>query len=132
MKSLNGLCLGLVSVLLAACSGPGPQQAADAVYSGGDILTMAGDQPQYVEALAVKDGRIVLAGSLADAKKLTGKTTQQVNLNGRTVLPRLYRCAWPHCRLHQFLGQARLKSAAGGRHPQHRRHQDQGRQILGR
>jgi predicted amidohydrolase YtcJ len=87
MKSLSGLCLGLVSVLLAACSGPAPQQAADVIFSGGDILTMAGDQPQYVEALAVKDGHIVLAGSLADAQKLAGKTTQQVQLNGRTLLP---------------------------------------------
>jgi hypothetical protein len=87
MKNPRGLLAGSVAALLAACSGPAPQQAADVIYSGGDILTMAGDQPQYVEALAVKDGQIVLAGSLADARGLTGKTTQQVKLDGRTLMP---------------------------------------------
>ena len=87
MKSSIAGAVATVALLLAACSGPSAKQAADVVYSGGDILTMVGDQPQYVEALAVKDGHIVLAGSLADASKLTGKTTAQVNLNGRTLLP---------------------------------------------
>ena len=79
--------MSAAAILLAACSGPSAQQSADVVYSGGDILTMVGDQPQYVEALAVKDGHIVLAGSRADAAKLAGKTTQQVDLKGRTLLP---------------------------------------------
>ena len=35
-------------------------QAADSIYSGGDILTMAGNEPAYVEALVVEGGRIVL------------------------------------------------------------------------
>jgi len=87
MKSWITGAVATTALLLAACSGPSAKQAADVVYSGGDILTMVGDQPQYVEALAVKDGHIVLAGSLADASKLTGKTTAQVNLNGRTLLP---------------------------------------------
>ncbi len=87
MKSWLSAVTATTALLLAACSGPSAKQAADVVYSGGDILTMVGDQPQYVEALVVKDGHIVLAGSLADASKLTGKTTTQVNLNGRTLLP---------------------------------------------
>ena len=87
MKSWITGAVATTALLLAACSGPSAKQAADVVYSGGDILTMVGDQRQYVEALAVKDGHIVLAGSPADASKLTGKTTAQVNLNGRTLLP---------------------------------------------
>ncbi len=87
MKSLIAGGVATTALLLAACSGPSAKQAADVVYSGGDILTMVGDQPQYVEALAVKDGHIVLAGSLVDASKLTGKATAQVNLNGRALLP---------------------------------------------
>lgn len=87
MRGIGVLGLAAAVVWLSACSGPPAGQAADVVYSGGDILTMAGDQPHYVEALAVKDGRIVLAGSLAEARKLTGKATQQVDLAGRTLLP---------------------------------------------
>lgn len=36
-----------------------------AVYSGGDILTMRGPAPEYVEALVVRDGRIAYAGNKA-------------------------------------------------------------------
>ncbi|MFZ9347886.1 MAG: amidohydrolase [Arenimonas sp.] len=72
--------------VLAGCSRE-PDNAADAVYSGGDILTMAGDQPQYVEALAVKDGKISFVGTKAEADKLAGKDTRQIDLKGRTLLP---------------------------------------------
>ena len=72
--------------VLAGCARE-PDNAADAVYSGGDILTMAGDQPQYVEALAVKDGKISFVGSKAEADKLAGKDTRQIDLKGRTLLP---------------------------------------------
>ncbi len=41
---------------------------ADTIYVGGDILTMQGDTPQYVEALAVKDGEILFVGGKADAE----------------------------------------------------------------
>ena len=55
----------LVAFLLAAAM---PHAAvagevAQSVYFGGSILTMAGDKPAYVEALAVKDGKILFAGS---------------------------------------------------------------------
>jgi hypothetical protein len=57
------------------------------VYSGGDILTMVGDQPQYVEALAVRDGRIVAVGSKSDVVKAAGGRLQQIDLAGKTLLP---------------------------------------------
>ena len=78
------LVLGVV--LLAGCGGAS-KRAADSVYFGGDILTMAGDSASYVEALAVKDGRILTTGTKADVMKLVGKGTRQVDLAGRTLLP---------------------------------------------
>jgi predicted amidohydrolase YtcJ len=64
-----------------------PSAAADAIYAGGDILTMAGPEPRYAEALAVKNGRIVFVGAKADAAKLTGAGTRRIDLGGRTLLP---------------------------------------------
>lgn len=61
--------------------------AADSIYSGGDILTMAGKEPNYVEAIAVENGKIVYAGSAGGALKLRTETTRLVNLKGRTLLP---------------------------------------------
>jgi hypothetical protein len=63
------------------------EAAADAVYSGGDILTMRGVKPEMAEALAVKDGRIVFVGTLADSARFTGTTTRQIDLAGKTLLP---------------------------------------------
>ncbi len=76
----------LAVAVLAGCSRE-PDNAADAVYYGGDILTMAGEQPAYVEALAVDDGKFSFIGSKAEADKLVGKATRQVDLVGATLIP---------------------------------------------
>jgi predicted amidohydrolase YtcJ/heat shock protein HslJ len=82
----------LRSFLLCATSfvGAAPwafAQSADAIYFGGSILTMAGPQPTYVEALAIRDGRIAIAGSKADAMALRGDATKLIDLAGKTLLP---------------------------------------------
>ena len=88
LNALNKLRLpALLAVAVLSGCAREPENAADNVYSGGDILTMAGDQPQYVEAFTVKDGKISFAGSKVDADKLIGKATVEVNLQGSTVIP---------------------------------------------
>ena len=60
---------------------------ADSIYFGGDILTMSDAQPN-AQAVAVKDGKIVAVGDLAEIKaehKVTD--TQLIDLNGRTLMP---------------------------------------------
>ena len=51
-------------LFMAACQGNSDDgttstDAVDAIWFGGDILTMAGDAPEYAEAIGVKDGNIV-------------------------------------------------------------------------
>lgn len=90
------------AVALAACAAPTGNEptasagsdpatttvdVADTVYSNGAILTMEGDAPAYVEAVAVKDGRIIHAGDLAGAESLAGDTTRRVDLAGKAMLP---------------------------------------------
>jgi predicted amidohydrolase YtcJ len=60
---------------------------ADLIFTGGDILTMAGSEPQYAEALAVKDGRIAAVGSRDAVLKEKGAATKVIDLGGRTLLP---------------------------------------------
>jgi hypothetical protein len=57
------------------------------IYFGGDILTMRGSAPEYVESLAVKDGKIIFAGNLTEAEKLAGPNSNRVDLGGKTLLP---------------------------------------------
>lgn len=63
------------------------ESSADAIYYGGDILTMRGETPEYTEAMAIKDGKIFFVGSKAEALKLKGDSTMLVDLNQRTLLP---------------------------------------------
>ena len=60
---------------------------AETIYHNGPILTMAGKEPAYVEALAVKDGKIALAGSMDAALKMKGEATKLVDLGGKALLP---------------------------------------------
>lgn len=63
------------------------ENPADAIYYGGDIITMEGETEQYVEALAVKDGKILFTGSLEESNSFKGTTTKMIDLQGKTMLP---------------------------------------------
>ncbi|MBP6626843.1 MAG: amidohydrolase [Arenimonas sp.] len=61
--------------------------AADAIYSGGSIVTM-NDAQRDAEALAVKDGKILAVGTRADIEKAhKGEMTSTVDLGGKTLMP---------------------------------------------
>jgi len=60
---------------------------ADAIYVGGEIVTINDAQP-IVEALAIKDGRILAVGTRADVEKAhLGASSKLVDLGGATLLP---------------------------------------------
>jgi hypothetical protein len=84
MKNLLFVFTALL--ILIGCNSQ-PENAADSIYYGGDIITMEGDSPQYVEALAVKDGKILLVGSKDEAMKFKGGDTKVNDLQGKTMLP---------------------------------------------
>ncbi len=74
--------------LLWAAAMTGTAVAAPAtVYFGGPILTMAGAEPQYAEALAVRDGRILAVGRRAEVDRAAGGGAQHTDLAGATLLP---------------------------------------------
>ena len=56
------------------------------LYFGGDILTMQGTEPNYVEAIVTNADSIVFIGRLSESKELF-PSVREVNLNGKTLLP---------------------------------------------
>ncbi len=87
MKPILILTIVGSMVLVAGCSQPAPNLAADTIYTGGDIVTVNDAQPA-VEALAVKDGRILAVGTRADIERAhKRKTTTIVDLAGKTMVP---------------------------------------------
>jgi predicted amidohydrolase YtcJ len=70
----------------AAKPGESAVNGADAIYFGGDIITVNDAAPD-AEALVVDDGKIVFVGAREAAMKHKGDGTALVDLNGRTLLP---------------------------------------------
>jgi predicted amidohydrolase YtcJ len=61
--------------------------AADTIFLGGPIVTVNAKNEE-VEALAVKDGKIVALGQQAEIKKnWSSSKTNVIDLNGRTLMP---------------------------------------------
>jgi predicted amidohydrolase YtcJ len=84
---LTRLAALIGAALLAAPAFGQSSTAVDAIYVGGDIVTM-NDKAPSAQALAVKDGKIVAVGARADVEKAhKGGTTKVVNLGGRTLMP---------------------------------------------
>jgi predicted amidohydrolase YtcJ len=102
------------AIALSGCNSPEPPDAAatdahraDLIIANARVYTLAWPDPEVdgtpareaprddsgwhpdAEAIAVRDGRIVLVGSNADARALAGPETTVVELNGATVLPGL-------------------------------------------
>jgi len=99
---LAGVLIALAAIALAAfaagCAGPASspalpeeappaakQPAADAIYLGA-ILTVDADN-RVAEAVAVKDGRILLVGDEGDVLAHRGRETAVVDLGGGALLP---------------------------------------------
>lgn len=57
------------------------------VYFNGDILTMQGDLPQYVEAVVVKNDKITFAGNKIQALSEAGSNPILHDLKGHTLMP---------------------------------------------
>lgn len=94
---MSGRSVVAATLLSAACSqapsAPPPAvaidaaQAADTIYTGGDIVTVNDAQPS-AEAVAVKDGRIVAVGTRAEVERSRrGSATTVIDLGGRTLTP---------------------------------------------
>jgi hypothetical protein len=67
MKIIKTFTVVAAMVIIGACNQTQKQSAsngtAEAIYYGGDIITMEGESPQYAEALAVGNGKILFVGA---------------------------------------------------------------------
>lgn len=80
------LTLQLAVGLAAACTTSPPAAVADAIYSGGTIVTVDDDRPSAT-AIAVKDGRILAVGDGDEIQEFRGDATEVIDLGGKTMLP---------------------------------------------
>ncbi len=87
MKTYIKLTLMLLSItaLLVQAKSELPL-AADSIYFNGKIYTVNEQQP-WAEAVAIKAGKIVAVGDLADVNIWRGEYTKQQDLQGKMLLP---------------------------------------------
>ena len=86
------ILLSFLLVFFTSCKNDNSETSQDknnnaTVYYGGDILTMKGDAPEYVEALAVKDGKISFVGESSKAMNVAGPGHKMIDLKGKTLVP---------------------------------------------
>jgi predicted amidohydrolase YtcJ len=90
MTTLNpSMKLSIAAAVASAFLTAGSANAqADLILTNGKIATMT-KEGEFVQALAVKDGKVLATGSNAQVLKLKRAGTQVVDAGGRTVIPGL-------------------------------------------
>jgi len=83
------LAIHSVLLLYACLALPAAAGTADSVYLNGRIYTADPERP-WVEAVAVADGRILLAGDNAEVRKSIGRATVTRDLGGRMAMPGIH------------------------------------------
>ncbi|WP_373987532.1 amidohydrolase [Duganella sp. BuS-21] len=71
-----------------ACAFTANAHATDLIITNGKVATMT-KEGAYVQALAIKDGKIEAVGSNAQILKLKSSSTQVIDAAGKTVIPGL-------------------------------------------
>src|SRR5262245_28520731 len=84
-RRVRSATTALTALLLCVLPARAADQA-DAIYHGGDIVTIDDKNPT-AEAVAVEGGKIVAVGKKDDVFKLKGDATKVIDLNGKTLLP---------------------------------------------
>jgi len=83
---MKSLCtIAIVSFVIISCN---PKQTADTLYINGEIHTV-NDANDIEEAVAVKEGVVLLTGSTEEAMELAGENTEIIDLEGRLMTPGL-------------------------------------------
>jgi len=78
----------LAALVGAVFTATASAQTADLVLVNGKVVTVDAKE-SVVEALAVRDGRIVATGTSAAMRKLAASNARTIDLQGRTVIPGL-------------------------------------------
>jgi predicted amidohydrolase YtcJ len=91
MKLKNYVLAGLLLLIFVGCNEPSSKKAiidnADAIYYGGDIITLEGDSAIYPEAVLVSQGKISFVGNKEAAIKQASEGYSMVDLKGKTLVP---------------------------------------------
>ncbi|WP_423735874.1 amidohydrolase [Chitinophaga caseinilytica] len=79
------LLLVLLFAFATACGTK--TKGPDIIFVNGDMLTMAGDSAAYVEAIAIQDGKISMAGNKAEVLAAKGDSSSVIDLHGQVLMP---------------------------------------------
>jgi predicted amidohydrolase YtcJ len=82
------LICGIASFFIGPPQKPSQHELADIVFYNGNVYTVHPSSPK-AEAIAIKNGRILFAGSNQSVLAFEGKQTRRIDLTGSTVLPGL-------------------------------------------
>ncbi len=107
--AVAGLLVSHGAVALLAQQ-PAAAEAADTILVNGRIYTVNSRQP-WAEALAIRGGKIVAAGTAAEVEQLRGPATQVLDAHGHLVLPGLTDCHIHFISGALALGQVQLDGA---------------------
>lgn len=86
MRHKSKAILVSLFISLSTIAAAAEDTTPDIVFTNGKIFTVNGTN-QFVEAVAVKDGKFVEIGSTEDINKLVGERTRVVDLAGAFALP---------------------------------------------
>jgi predicted amidohydrolase YtcJ len=80
------LSMCLIVAVAISFRNPAADVTADAIYINGKVLTMDAKNT-ITQALAIKDGKVLQAGTTAEITKLKDAKTVVVDLGGKTMIP---------------------------------------------